>query len=44
MEKGLLLLGAGPKVLRFVPPLVVSEMERNQAMGILKGALMEWSA
>ena len=44
MEKGLLLLGAGPKVLRFVPPLVVSEMEINQAMGILKGALMEWSA
>jgi len=43
MEKGLLLLGAGPKVLRFVPPLVVSEMEINQAMGILKGALMEWS-
>jgi len=44
MEKGLLLLGAGPKVLRFVPPLVVSEMEINQAIGILKGALMEWSA
>ncbi len=44
MEKGLLLLGAGPKVLRFVPPLTVSEKEINQALGILKGALMEWNS
>ncbi|MEN6350647.1 MAG: aspartate aminotransferase family protein [Syntrophomonas sp.] len=42
MKKGLLLLGAGPKVLRFVPPLTINEMEINQAVNILKEALKEW--
>lgn len=36
MEKGLLLAPAGPKVLRFVPPLIVSSEEVNQAAEILE--------
>lgn len=36
MKEGLLLAPAGPKVLRFVPPLVVSEAEVNKAMNILE--------
>jgi acetylornithine aminotransferase len=35
MEKGLLLAPAGPKVLRFVPPLIVSAEETDQAGDIL---------
>nr|WP_228024232.1 aspartate aminotransferase family protein [Synechocystis salina] len=35
MEQGLLLAPAGPKVLRFVPPLVVTEAEIAQAVAIL---------
>ncbi len=35
MKAGLLLAPAGPKVLRFVPPLIVSEAEINQATEIL---------
>ncbi len=35
MDKGLLIAPAGPKVLRFVPPLIVSESEINQAAEIL---------
>jgi acetylornithine aminotransferase len=35
MEKGLLLAPAGPKVLRFVPPLIVSAAEIDQASDIL---------
>ncbi|WGT67418.1 aspartate aminotransferase family protein [cyanobacterium endosymbiont of Epithemia clementina EcSB] len=40
MEDGLLLAPAGPKVLRFVPPLIVSEMEVEQAIEIL-GRVLE---
>ncbi len=36
MQEGLLLAPAGPKVLRFVPPLIVTEAEINQAMAILE--------
>ncbi|MGL5832738.1 MAG: aspartate aminotransferase family protein [Waterburya sp.] len=36
MEEGLLLAPAGAKVLRFVPPLVVTEAEVNQAVTILE--------
>ncbi|KUG04206.1 acetylornithine aminotransferase [hydrocarbon metagenome] len=43
LQKGLLLVGAGPKVLRFVPPLTVSEAEIDQAINILKEALKEWN-
>ncbi len=39
MEEGLLLVPAGPKVVRFVPPLIVSEAEVNQAVELLKTAL-----
>ena len=40
MEDGLLLAPAGPKVLRFVPPLIVSEIEVEQATAIL-GRVLE---
>lgn len=36
MIEGLLLAPAGPKVLRFVPPLIVSEAEVDSAMNILE--------
>ena len=36
MDEGLLLAPAGPKVLRFVPPLVVSQSEVDQAADILE--------
>ena len=39
MEAGLLLAPAGTKVLRFVPPLVVSEAEVNQASEILESVI-----
>ncbi len=42
IQNGLLLLGAGPQVMRFVPPLNINEKEVNQAVGIFKKALKEW--
>ncbi len=42
MQKGLLLLGAGPRILRFVPPLTINQTEINQGINILKEALTEW--
>ena len=36
MDKGLLLAPAGPKVLRFVPPLIVSQAEIDRAASILE--------
>jgi acetylornithine/N-succinyldiaminopimelate aminotransferase len=39
MERGLLLAPAGNKVLRFVPPLIVSEAEIDEAKAILKTLL-----
>lgn len=39
MEQGLLIAPAGPKVLRFVPPLIVSEKEVEEAVEKLKNAL-----
>ena len=44
MKKGLLLVGAGPRVLRFVPPLNINQTEVNQAISILKEALKEWNS
>ncbi|MBW4535631.1 MAG: aspartate aminotransferase family protein [Pleurocapsa minor HA4230-MV1] len=41
MEQGLLLAPAGSKVLRFVPPLIVSEQEVNQAASILEAVIMQ---
>ncbi|MFW6359874.1 MAG: aspartate aminotransferase family protein [Chroococcales cyanobacterium] len=39
MKEGLLLAPAGPKVVRFVPPLIVSAEEVEQATGILEKAI-----
>jgi acetylornithine/N-succinyldiaminopimelate aminotransferase len=39
MEAGLLLAPAGPKVLRFVPPLIVSEAEVDKAVSILESVI-----
>ncbi|MDJ0509704.1 MAG: aspartate aminotransferase family protein [Crocosphaera sp.] len=39
MEEGLLLAPAGPKVLRFVPPLIVTEEEIDQAAQRLEKAI-----
>ncbi len=36
MDKGLLLVPAGPKVVRFVPPLIVSGAEVEEALSILE--------
>jgi acetylornithine/N-succinyldiaminopimelate aminotransferase len=38
MANGLLLVPAGPKVVRFVPPLIVSEAEINQALKAVEQA------
>ncbi len=39
LEEGLLMAPAGPKVLRFVPPLIVTEAEVNEAVDKLKIAM-----
>ncbi|MCP2730357.1 aspartate aminotransferase family protein [Symplocastrum sp. BBK-W-15] len=39
MEQGLLLVPAGPKVLRFVPPLIVSAEEIEKAVHLLENAI-----
>ena len=39
MDSGLLLAPAGPKVLRFVPPLIVSQDEVDRAVDILEEAI-----
>jgi acetylornithine aminotransferase len=44
MEEGLLLVPAGPKVVRFVPPLIVSEAEVNQAVQTVEKALAKLNA
>jgi len=41
IEQGLLLVPAGPKVLRFVPPLIVSAPEIDQAVQALEGAISQ---
>ncbi|HZK42927.1 MAG TPA: acetylornithine transaminase [Syntrophomonadaceae bacterium] len=43
MEKGLLLVGAGPNVVRFVPPLNINEIEINQGVSVFREALREWN-
>lgn len=44
MEKGLLLAPAGTQVLRFVPPLIVSEAEIDEAVTILERAISKVSS
>lgn len=39
IEAGVLFVPAGPKVLRFVPPLIVSESEVNEALNAIEKAL-----
>ncbi|GAB1483960.1 hypothetical protein MASR2M78_27770 [Treponema sp.] len=39
LAKGLLLLSAGPKTLRFVPPYIISEEEITEGLEILKSVL-----
>jgi len=41
LEKGLLLLSAGPKVLRFLPPLNITFNQVDQAVAILEEALAD---
>lgn len=41
MDKGLLLVGAGPRVVRFVPPLNVSREEIDKAVDLFKQAIEE---
>ena len=38
-EAGLLLVSAGPKVIRLVPPLTVTDAEIDEALAVLRGAL-----
>lgn len=39
MENGVLVVPAGPKVIRFVPPLIVSEAEIDAAMKKFESAI-----
>jgi acetylornithine aminotransferase len=41
MAKGLLLVPAGPKVIRFVPPLIVSAEEVDRAAQVLEDAIAQ---
>lgn len=41
MEKGLLLVPAGPKVLRFVPPLIVTAEEVDEALALFRQAIAQ---
>ncbi|TVP63833.1 MAG: aspartate aminotransferase family protein [Nodularia sp. (in: Bacteria)] len=44
MDKGLLLVPAGPKVVRFVPPLIVTEAEVNLALQAVEEAIASLTA
>lgn len=44
MERGLLLVAAGPQVVRFVPPLIVTQAEIDRALEILAAALADCRA
>ncbi|HLO50186.1 MAG TPA: aspartate aminotransferase family protein, partial [Kamptonema sp.] len=39
IEKGLLLVPAGPKVVRFVPPLIVTAAEIDRALEAVESAI-----
>ncbi len=41
IEKGMLTVGAGEKVLRFVPPLIITKSDIDKGLAILKSALQE---
>jgi acetylornithine/N-succinyldiaminopimelate aminotransferase len=40
-RRGLLLVGAGPDTVRFLPPLVITDAELERGVGILEEALVE---
>jgi len=42
LKNGLLLISAGPRVLRLVPPLNITRGEVEEAVGILEQSLQEW--
>jgi len=42
-EHGLLAIGAGDNVVRFVPPLIIEESHINEAMTIIEQSLAELS-
>ncbi len=44
LEKGLVLINAGTNILRFLPPLVITESDVDQMIAILKSALDEVKA
>ena len=41
VEKGLLLINAGPDIIRFVPPLVIQEEDVDRMIGILEECIEE---
>lgn len=41
LDRGLLINSAGEKIVRFIPPLVVTEKEVDEMLGILAGVLAE---
>jgi acetylornithine/N-succinyldiaminopimelate aminotransferase len=41
MERGVLIASAGANVLRFVPPLIVTDQEINQVLDVLDDILRE---
>lgn len=44
LANGLLLINAGPRVLRFVPPLNITKSEIDEALKILEQSLEEWQS
>ncbi|MFQ3585954.1 MAG: aminotransferase class III-fold pyridoxal phosphate-dependent enzyme, partial [Cyanobacteriota bacterium] len=44
MDAGLLLVPAGSQVVRFVPPLIVTPAEIDQALALLESALQGLAA
>lgn len=41
LEKGLILINAGPNVIRFLPPLVIKEEQADEMIGILESCLSQ---
>jgi len=41
LEKGLLLVGAGPRTIRILPPLVISDEELSRGLELMEGALRD---
>ncbi len=39
LDKGLLIISAGERILRFIPALIVTKAEVDEMLGILEGVL-----